>query len=767
MRFDEFGQWDLDPLNEDLRKWFREKWVRFGPDGRIRGECARGDEGEGKPKCLPQAQAHALGKKGRKYAASKKRREDPNPERSGRAINVATKKKKKVKEDQSLREGVNDPHIFKAIAMIGPPGAGKSTVAQRLIGGSGLRNLNIDNFNELLIKKGQVPGGNLTQAQMNRNWELTQKQKTNWIDGRLGLLIDGTGRNLDDITGPLSELEALGYDTMVIFVTVSLETSISRQQSRAAKQAAQYGAGRNVPLDYAKQSYQQIQANVPRMKELFGNRLLVINNEGDVNLDREQKIINRFLSTPPSKPPALQWIQSQTSSQTNPNQNVAEQQITEAREADLYHGTTILAAERILKSNMFKADAAVEPHIQHLLKKHSDTAKTVSFSRNFATAQGFTASVGDNRVQGVIFVIDQDRLYRDLGRRVVPYNDLAGIPGRDAKKTENEEAVFGDIEDADQYIKEIIVLVSPGWYDRLDELDIGGRYPLVAANPRTRYLPRLLRRGADSSRPSYALGARGQFYGRQELERRAEKTQSQSPEQLDELKCWTGYERVPGKKAGTPGSCRKRTNEEHEVAPLDDETVRRITVRLLQYWEERDLKNINVRQSGDDSFRVTGSYPFGESIEVEYEFDRLSRKIRYVDKRIVSVKNEGLTVDSETYNPNLPPSSIDSKTGREADEYTVRPKPMSVPYMPTVPDTKEPPRIPSVPEPGKGIKKITESKCPECGGSAYSDRMLAEKRDACYHKVRSRYRVWPSAYASGALVQCRKKGAKNWGNKKK
>ena len=44
---------------------------------------------------------------------------------------------------------------------------------------------------------------------------------------------------------------------------------------------------------------------------------------------------------------------------------------------------------------------------------------------------------------------------------------------------------------------------------------------------------------------------------------------------------------------------------------------------------------------------------------------------------------------------------------------------------------------------------------------------LAEKQDACYHKVKSRYKVWPSAYASGALVQCRKKGAKNWGNKSK
>jgi hypothetical protein len=82
-------------LEEDLKKWFKEKWVRFGPDGKIRGDCARGSSKEGKPKCLPQSKAHALGKKGRASAAAKKRREDPNPERRGAAKNVATR----VKED--------------------------------------------------------------------------------------------------------------------------------------------------------------------------------------------------------------------------------------------------------------------------------------------------------------------------------------------------------------------------------------------------------------------------------------------------------------------------------------------------------------------------------------------------------------------------------------------------------------------------------------------------------------------------------------------
>ena len=78
-------------LEEDLKKWFREKWVRFGPDGKIRGECGGRDSSEGKPKCLPASKAHALGKKGRASSAAKKRREDPNPERRGPARNVATR----------------------------------------------------------------------------------------------------------------------------------------------------------------------------------------------------------------------------------------------------------------------------------------------------------------------------------------------------------------------------------------------------------------------------------------------------------------------------------------------------------------------------------------------------------------------------------------------------------------------------------------------------------------------------------------------------
>jgi hypothetical protein len=84
----------IEQADESLHDWFnKEKWVRMDTKGNIKGPCAK-EPGEGKPKCLPQSKAHSLGKKGRASAAARKRREDPNPDRSGKAINVNTKKTK-------------------------------------------------------------------------------------------------------------------------------------------------------------------------------------------------------------------------------------------------------------------------------------------------------------------------------------------------------------------------------------------------------------------------------------------------------------------------------------------------------------------------------------------------------------------------------------------------------------------------------------------------------------------------------------------------
>ena len=68
------------------------------------------------------------------------------------------------------------------------------------------------------------------------------------------------------------------------------------------------------------------------------------------------------------------------------------------------------------------------------------------------------------------------------------------------------------------------------------------------------------------------------------------------------------------------------------------------------------------------------------------------------------------------------------------------------------------------------LKKRDKKKAERVTNVGVGEETIIEKegkKDACYHKVKSRYSVWPSAYASGALVKCRKKGAKNWGNSKK
>jgi len=88
-------------LGEDLRQWFKQKWVRMDTKGNIKGDCAR-EPGEGKPKCLPQAKAHAIGKEARASAAQRKRREDPNSERRGAPINVKTEE---VEVDEACWDG--------------------------------------------------------------------------------------------------------------------------------------------------------------------------------------------------------------------------------------------------------------------------------------------------------------------------------------------------------------------------------------------------------------------------------------------------------------------------------------------------------------------------------------------------------------------------------------------------------------------------------------------------------------------------------------
>ncbi len=169
-------------IDENLNKWFKEKWVRFGPDGKIRGDCARGDDSEGKPKCLPQSKAHNLGKQGRKYAASKKRREDPNPERTGKAKNVATKKKTNEEQLDELNCWSGYTRVKGVPA--GAPGSCKKKTNESInedVGGNYLYHATSAEGLKSILQSGQVKAAdgpqNATQAQtklptvsMTRDW---------------------------------------------------------------------------------------------------------------------------------------------------------------------------------------------------------------------------------------------------------------------------------------------------------------------------------------------------------------------------------------------------------------------------------------------------------------------------------------------------------------------------------------------------------------------------------------------------------------------
>ena len=175
-------------IDENLHQWFKEKWVRFGPDGKIRGDCARGDDSEGKPKCLPQSKAQNLGKKGRASAAARKRREDPNPERHGKAINVNTKKKtnEDEKKPDFMKPGNMKPFTKSGEEIPGSVKALEKMLLQAKERGITLNYSNIDKMMQSVAKKHHLTGDELHNEFVSKhhmipdNWIVKQLDENCW-----------------------------------------------------------------------------------------------------------------------------------------------------------------------------------------------------------------------------------------------------------------------------------------------------------------------------------------------------------------------------------------------------------------------------------------------------------------------------------------------------------------------------------------------------------------------------------------------------------
>ena len=204
----------------------------------------------------------------------------------------------------TLDEGANDPQIFKAVFMAGSPGAGKSTIAHALFAGTGLKVLNVDTFWHLYKAKGRTDGD------YEKYWEHFKKQEQLFKLGRLGLIIDGTAKNPARMAQVKAELEELGYDTAMIFVNTSLETSLQRVGTRAAAHGKD--RGREIDPQFVKDTWEKTQRGLGALQAMFDGAFYIVdNNRGDPNLDYVKKAVNKWLATPSNKPAAREWMQKQ------------------------------------------------------------------------------------------------------------------------------------------------------------------------------------------------------------------------------------------------------------------------------------------------------------------------------------------------------------------------------------------------------------------------------------------------------------------------
>lgn len=178
-------------------------------------------------------------------------------------------------KDKEIEEGINDPAIFKAIFMAGGPGSGKSFIVKSLaLSAMGFRSMNSDDaFEYLMVKRGldfKMPDKEKVPRDLARTKakELTGKKKQLAVNGRLGLVIDGTGDDASKIAKMNKALKDAGYETAMVFVNTSDEVSRERNEKRK----------RSVPEDVRSTIWKNVQKNMGKFQTMFGNRFFIVDN---------------------------------------------------------------------------------------------------------------------------------------------------------------------------------------------------------------------------------------------------------------------------------------------------------------------------------------------------------------------------------------------------------------------------------------------------------------------------------------------------------
>ena len=213
-----------------------------------------------------------------------------------------------MKTFHQIQEGVYDPNIFNAIFLAGGPGSGKSYVVRKTTGGLGMKIVNSDEIYEKDLEKAGLDIGNPDDIFSDGGQEirLRSKAKTKarqglWVDGRLGVIIDGTGKDVAKISRQKALLDQLGYETMMIFVNTSLETAQIRNKERK----------RTLPEKSVEQMWNNVQKNIGAFQSLFGSRNFIIVDNNDAGEDIFNKVFKRIrglVVKKPNKPQAKRWI---------------------------------------------------------------------------------------------------------------------------------------------------------------------------------------------------------------------------------------------------------------------------------------------------------------------------------------------------------------------------------------------------------------------------------------------------------------------------
>ena len=215
---------------------------------------------------------------------------------------------------QHLSEGLYDPGIFKAFFLAGGPGSGKTFVTSSAFSGSGLKVVNSDVAFERGLKKANLSLSMPDEETYfrniirNRAKALTISQLDKYVDGRLGLVIDSTGRDYDMIARHHNMLQQMGYDCYMVFVNTSLEVALARNARRE----------RSIPEYITTNSWNGVQSNMGRFQRLFGmsNFIVVDNNKSDLELttltmNRVSKIVRKFIKSPVANYRAKQWMKKE------------------------------------------------------------------------------------------------------------------------------------------------------------------------------------------------------------------------------------------------------------------------------------------------------------------------------------------------------------------------------------------------------------------------------------------------------------------------